>query len=263
MLERHPLSALFPDMGEAEFEELVAHMAEYGQQKTILLYEGQVVDGWHRYRACMELGIEPQTRTLDDQSWERVREVVIAENLHRRHLTPGQRADIVVALHEWRQRGGNMSEPSNDGSLTRAEQAEEAHVSVATIDRARERARGEDEPEPTAEDGTPLPPKLTRSEQLQFDLDDANAEIVRMKRRIEALTEEARGLRAAIDGDTTELVDAQAKELESLRSGIDDWIGKHSAQTRTLAALKNREMKVRRAATDCGPNCPTHRALES
>lgn len=90
-LQPHPLAELIPAMTESEYAELREDILRNGQLDPITLYEGKVLDGRHRARACSELGIEPWTRPYDGDS---PAQFVISLNVHRRQLTTGQRAEI-------------------------------------------------------------------------------------------------------------------------------------------------------------------------
>lgn len=98
--EIHPAATLFPMMGEAEFQQLKQDIKENGQQKWITFYDGKLLDGRNRMRACEELGIEPSTEeigdsgdgTFDPFKW------VLSMNLHRRHLTESQRSMVAAKL---------------------------------------------------------------------------------------------------------------------------------------------------------------------
>lgn len=97
-LELHPLCTLFPRLAGAEFEALKADIVANGQHEPITVYEGLVLDGGNRYRACIEAGIEPKTKPFtgaDPVSF------VLSANLHRRHLMPGQHAIIVSRAQDW------------------------------------------------------------------------------------------------------------------------------------------------------------------
>ncbi len=59
MHERHALSKAFPNLSDEEFAALKDSIKRNGQRDKILIFEGQILDGWHRYRACLELGKEP------------------------------------------------------------------------------------------------------------------------------------------------------------------------------------------------------------
>ena len=58
----HAACALVPDLTEAEYQALKASIAETGQHKAIWreANTGAIIDGRHRLRACLELGIEPE-----------------------------------------------------------------------------------------------------------------------------------------------------------------------------------------------------------
>ena len=60
----------------------------------------EVLDGHHRYRACIELGIEPdfEVRKFEDKLLEK--KFVIEVNLRRRHLNNFQLVELAVPLLE-------------------------------------------------------------------------------------------------------------------------------------------------------------------
>lgn len=129
-LNQHPLSAAFPGMTEDEFEQLTVDIEANGQREPIIVHEGLVLDGWHRYRACAALGIEAKRFTFaadgDPVSF------VLSQNLHRRHLTASQRAIAVVACKEWAPAG--RAKPETISGLQRDSQmAKEAGTSDRTI----------------------------------------------------------------------------------------------------------------------------------
>ena len=96
---QHPLSAAFPAMSDEDFQALKDDIEVNGQREPVMLFEGMVLDGWHRYRACAELGLSVEKFTFsatDDPV-----AFVLSHNLHRRHLSASQRAAAVVACSEW------------------------------------------------------------------------------------------------------------------------------------------------------------------
>jgi hypothetical protein len=99
-LAPHPLALLFPGLNEEELELLAADIAENGQRSPIILYEGKILDGVNRHRACRLRGIAPLV-TQFDPSQTTPEQFVISANVLRRHLTPGQRAAIAVDLSEF------------------------------------------------------------------------------------------------------------------------------------------------------------------
>jgi ParB-like chromosome segregation protein Spo0J len=58
-LKFHPLADLFPLMEGAEFDELVADIKANGLQQNIALYQGRILDGRNRYRACLAARVAP------------------------------------------------------------------------------------------------------------------------------------------------------------------------------------------------------------
>ena len=118
-MEYHKYANLFPMMTDDEHQSLVEDIKKNGLLNPIWVYEGQILDGRNRWRACQELGIEPAIREWAGQD---PISFVVSLNLNRRHLTSGQRAvlalDIQAALEEEardRQRKGNYS--NNDPHL--------------------------------------------------------------------------------------------------------------------------------------------------
>jgi hypothetical protein len=101
-LEPHPLAALFPPISEEELAELGRDIALHGQLEPIVLYQGKILDGVNRYRACRRMNRKPWTMEFDQAKAKRTpEELVVSSNLRRRHLTPAQRAAIAV---EWAER---------------------------------------------------------------------------------------------------------------------------------------------------------------
>lgn len=91
--EIHPLALLVPGMTEEEYAELREDVAEHGLRVPILLFEGKVLDGRHRYRACSDTGVWP---TFTEYTGEEPASEVLSLNLHRRNLTESQRAMLAV-----------------------------------------------------------------------------------------------------------------------------------------------------------------------
>jgi DNA-binding Lrp family transcriptional regulator len=85
-----------PAMSAEEFESLKASIAEHGQLVPVLVdARGELVDGFHRTRACTELGIEP-VKTVVAGDADQLRSLALVVNVARRHLTAGARRGIVA-----------------------------------------------------------------------------------------------------------------------------------------------------------------------
>lgn len=126
----HPAADLFPVMSEDEFEEFKEDIRQHGQQVPILIQDGKLIDGRHRYRACCELGIEPKIEEVPDS--ESIERLVISLNQHRRHLTDSQRAMIAARLANVAL-GGNQ----HSGGVSQGQAAADLNVSVPSVRRAK------------------------------------------------------------------------------------------------------------------------------
>lgn len=134
-LVQHPLSAAFPAMSREDLAALTDDIATHGLRQPVVVFEGQVLDGWHRYSACLAAGIEPTTVELP-AGVDPVA-LVLSLNLSRRHLTASQRAAAVVACAEWRPVGSNQHKgacaPGAYPPPSAKEMAEKADVSLRTV----------------------------------------------------------------------------------------------------------------------------------
>lgn len=93
-----PLCTFFPRMPDAEFDALREDIKANGLRQMIVLHDGMILDGSHRFRACIEVGVEP--RFVDFGGTDPV-SFVISKNLHTRRMGAGQRAAIVASAHNW------------------------------------------------------------------------------------------------------------------------------------------------------------------
>jgi hypothetical protein len=136
-IDRHPLSAAFPDMSREEYSELLDSVREIGIQNPIVLFEDKIIDGWHRYRASVELDIECPAIDLSEE----INPVlfVIAQNVSRRSLSASQRALAIVTVNAWRRSGmknkGALQEPPTKSN---EELSDLSKTSKATIKRAKQ-----------------------------------------------------------------------------------------------------------------------------
>ncbi len=90
---------MLPRMSDEEFQELKKSIETEGQHYPIIVNENlEVLDGHHRYRACVELGVDPdfEVKQFDDKLLEK--KFVIEANLRRRHLNNFQLVELAVPL---------------------------------------------------------------------------------------------------------------------------------------------------------------------
>ena len=93
---RHPASAVWPDLRDDEYAALRDNIDAQGQDAAILVTDDKiVVDGWHRLRACAELGIEPiVTVAPDHPDW--IANKIIGAHAGRRHLSKIEIARLAI-----------------------------------------------------------------------------------------------------------------------------------------------------------------------
>jgi ParB-like chromosome segregation protein Spo0J len=92
---------LLPQMSGEEYDALKNSIRDEGQHYAIIVNEDmEILDGHHRFRACVDLGLEPdfEVRKFDDKLLEK--KFVIEANLRRRHLTNFQLVELGVPLLE-------------------------------------------------------------------------------------------------------------------------------------------------------------------
>jgi ParB-like chromosome segregation protein Spo0J len=94
-IEDHPISALIGPVTPLALAYLTNRIAEQGMVTEICLYQGKILDGRTRYRACKALGIPCRAwEYRGDAPYEQA----IALNIHDRQLTPSQRAIYGVQM---------------------------------------------------------------------------------------------------------------------------------------------------------------------
>lgn len=90
----HPVADIFPMMSKEEFNKLCADIESHGLIEPIWLHEGRIIDGRNRYRACVQVEVEPRFREWDGKG--SLTAFVISLNVHRRHMDKSQLACVAV-----------------------------------------------------------------------------------------------------------------------------------------------------------------------
>jgi hypothetical protein len=122
-LEPHPLAALFPQISDDELQALAEDIRQHGQREPVLTFEGKILDGWNRVRACRLIGRKPWTMEFDPASAKMTPEaLVVSANVRRRHLSPAQKAAVAV---DWAERvEQDWSEGRSNTFVARVERIE-------------------------------------------------------------------------------------------------------------------------------------------
>jgi len=152
-------------------KELVDEIAEdisrngYKQDKRIILFEGKILDGRHRYEAAKKAGVEALYKEFLGNKEQAIK-LVTSENVKRRMLSNrekeffyAQRAEALGVQSRGGDRGNQYQSgnPSNDGMAPSAEDhADEIGVSRPTVERwERDRKEIKSDPELAKKANTP------------------------------------------------------------------------------------------------------------
>ena len=131
-------------MNDADFKALRDDIEAQGLHEALWLYEGQILDGRNRYKACKELGISPQVRMYQGND---PLGFVSSMNLVRRHLNESQRALVATQITTMRQGERTDLEPSaNLQKVSQAKASELLNISPRSISDAK-KVKAEAQPE--------------------------------------------------------------------------------------------------------------------
>jgi hypothetical protein len=262
-LEQHPLSAAFPAMSEDDFQALVDDIEVNGQREPIIIFDGMVLDGWHRYQACLRTATPPTK--FNFKSDEDPVAFVKSQNLHRRHLTASQRAAAVVACSEWhpahRQKKVAVAAtlPKTNGQM-----AKEAGVKVRTItDVKTAKNAGLIEPVRdgalTAEEAGKIVRGHFEKKQAPKPEDDQDAVAIlseendRLNARLAVAAMDGTPEEKALAADTIESLQAQVKtmtaELDAVKASRDSYM-RELAEVKRQCLSQQRQLKKLRGAND-------------
>lgn len=137
-LERHPLSACFPEHSEQEFQALRESLIKNGQQNPIVMHEGKVLDGWNRVQAGIDANKQIEAVEFSEAFPERdPKAFVIAQNATRRHLSKSQLVFSVVRVTHFASRGSNQHNNNDPARKTQAEIAGLTGASKTSIEQAK------------------------------------------------------------------------------------------------------------------------------
>lgn len=145
--ESHEIADCWPMIEPDKFGELCDDIAENGLLNSIVLYEGKILDGRNRYKACVEAGVEP---TFTEYEGDDPTGHAISLNNMRRDLNPSQRAMVASNLANLSVGDylGNQYEACADlrtPPVSQSEAAEQMDVSRRLVQKARRVKSGADE----------------------------------------------------------------------------------------------------------------------
>ncbi len=94
-LEFHPIANIFPMLSADELADLAADIKAHGLLAPVVIFEGKILDGRNRFKACGMAGVEPR---FEHFSGGDPLAFVVSVNLRRRHLTREQRDEVIRRL---------------------------------------------------------------------------------------------------------------------------------------------------------------------
>lgn len=94
-MKKHKFN-IFPEAKAEDYNRLLQDIKSNGYDKTqpITIYEGEIIDGWNRQRACDEIGIKPEYVTFLGTDGEAI--ALVMRTNKRRNLNSGQWACIAA-----------------------------------------------------------------------------------------------------------------------------------------------------------------------
>jgi N6-adenosine-specific RNA methylase IME4 len=130
----HDVANIFPEMGAAEFDALCADIAANGLRESPWVYQGAVIDGRHRMRACAKLGVPCPVRVYsgDDPVG-----FVVSLNLHRRHLSPSQLAFVGLEIERVE---ASLAKSRRGGDRRSDEYQGDTNITLVDAGKARDKA---------------------------------------------------------------------------------------------------------------------------
>ncbi|MGC2239141.1 MAG: helix-turn-helix domain-containing protein [Pyrinomonadaceae bacterium] len=130
----HPIADLFPLMDDARFTSFKENVRQNGQMEDITVFEGVLLDGRHRLRACLELGLVPG-RCEWDGTGGTIQSFIVSKNLERNHLSDDERAIVAAKVANLPQ-GVSKANTPNGGFVSQSEAARLFNVSTRSLQRA-------------------------------------------------------------------------------------------------------------------------------
>ncbi|HEX4302859.1 MAG TPA: MT-A70 family methyltransferase [Rhizomicrobium sp.] len=133
----HPLANVFPLIEGPAFDDLVADVKQHGIRNKIWLFEGLILDGRNRYRAGEAADVDVTPLETFHGTYREALDFVISENLHRRHMTDGQRQSVAARISTLTP-GRPSDETPPIGGISVADAARMLNVKPRSVERAKQ-----------------------------------------------------------------------------------------------------------------------------
>ena len=98
-MKKHKFN-IFPEAKAEDFNRLRDDIRDNGfdAKQPITIYQGEIIDGWNRQRACDELGVKPAYTTFSGNDSEAI--AFVMRTNKRRNLNSGQWATVAVEAED-------------------------------------------------------------------------------------------------------------------------------------------------------------------
>ena len=120
-MEYHPYSDIFPLLKGARFEQLKTDIRANGLHVDLITYQGKLLDGRNRERACKEVGVTPRYKIAKVENDNEALDLVVSLNRHRRHLTTAELAFAAEKFATFRRANRYRRESTSSKELVGSE----------------------------------------------------------------------------------------------------------------------------------------------
>lgn len=233
----HPYANLFPMCSDDEIQLLADDIAKNGLRQPIVIdADEMILDGRNRSVACKIAGVKPVYEPFPGTEAEKLA-YVCSVNIHRRHLTTQQRADIAAKIATMSvgdnqhvattKEGGSNDPPSKPVSVKAA--AKLMNVSPSSVKRAKSAAKPAQVVKPTAaaavEESCAVKPEVETSEKKAPTVRSVERTIYRLSKDKKRHSQLKQICHAALNGLTSgERCDVLVSQLWSLIPEMRDGV---------------------------------------
>lgn len=209
--DRHPLNvAAYREIQGKDFSELCDQIRKRGLLDPISLYEGKVLDGWNRQRACLEVGTEPRYVEFRG-TLEEAMDLVVSRNT-RREMKRAARilaaAEVLKAYNKLRK--SKTKDSSARGGGKREQNAQTVGKQVNASPRQIERANT------VARSGIKEVQDAVRDETITLDQGAAIAKLAESsQKKVLERVKSGEPVKSAVAGSVSYGTDAAGNECPS------------------------------------------------
>ena len=245
--ELHSACAMWPQMPELELKALTADIRMNGLRQPVILHDGMILDGRNRAIACERAGVELITEIYKGTDHLGF---VVSANLHRRHLSTTERAEIAAKMANMKVGGkaANSAKLQNCATISVEAAAKLMGVSPRSVHTAR--ARGKSITRPTR-----LTPAELQASGLSPHTDRYRTSDGQTATRVKWMNDEIKAAQACI-AERDHVIAERDREIAQLKSDLEALQTGNLMQMSRVAIEQRRtlieKMKTKRERSRCG-----------